>query len=159
MNNYELTHWGVKGMKWGVRRYQNKDGSLTSEGLKRYRKDYDDLKLAQKTVKLFNGANKTGVTAVDSYNSKYYAKQAQNKLGLLTKKIGNRGLSQIDEEIIREGKVVAEKARRESEIFNKKIQEYIDMGYDEDNRLFLRDPQRDYDYQYNRYLEDHLVDR
>lgn len=31
----ELTHWGVRGMKWGVRRYQNKDGSLTPAGKKR----------------------------------------------------------------------------------------------------------------------------
>lgn len=32
----ELYHYGVKGMKWGVRRYQNKDGSLTNAGKKRY---------------------------------------------------------------------------------------------------------------------------
>lgn len=32
----ELYHWGVKGMKWGVRRYQNADGSLTAAGRKRY---------------------------------------------------------------------------------------------------------------------------
>lgn len=32
----ELYHWGIKGMKWGVRRYQNPDGSLTSAGRKRY---------------------------------------------------------------------------------------------------------------------------
>lgn len=31
-----LCHWGVKGMKWGIRRYQNKDGSLTSLGKIRY---------------------------------------------------------------------------------------------------------------------------
>lgn len=36
MENSELTHWGIKGMKWGVRRYQNKDGSLTAAGKKRY---------------------------------------------------------------------------------------------------------------------------
>lgn len=36
----ELYHHGIKGMKWGVRRYQNPDGSLTDEGRKRYLKGY-----------------------------------------------------------------------------------------------------------------------
>lgn len=35
MMNNELYHYGVKGMKWGVRRYQNKDGTLTSAGKER----------------------------------------------------------------------------------------------------------------------------
>lgn len=35
MDNRTLTHWGIKGMKWGVRRYQNKDGSYTAAGKKR----------------------------------------------------------------------------------------------------------------------------
>lgn len=36
MENNELQHWGIKGMRWGHRRYQNKDGSLTPAGRKRY---------------------------------------------------------------------------------------------------------------------------
>lgn len=36
MESATLRHWGIKGMKWGVRRYQNKDGSLTAAGRKRY---------------------------------------------------------------------------------------------------------------------------
>lgn len=35
-NDSYLAHHGVKGMKWGVRRYQNDDGSLNSAGKKRY---------------------------------------------------------------------------------------------------------------------------
>lgn len=34
----ELYHHGIKGMKWGVRRYQNKDGTLTAAGKKRLEK-------------------------------------------------------------------------------------------------------------------------
>ena len=34
-HNY-LCHYGIRGMKWGIRRYQNPDGSLTAEGIQRY---------------------------------------------------------------------------------------------------------------------------
>ena len=36
LGSNELYHHGIKGMKWGVRRYQNEDGSLTAAGAKRY---------------------------------------------------------------------------------------------------------------------------
>lgn len=39
MKATELMHYGILGMKWGVRRYQNKDGSLTKAGKERYDRD------------------------------------------------------------------------------------------------------------------------
>ena len=38
-----LSHHGIKGMRWGVRRYQNKDGSLTNAGKKRYYEESDKV--------------------------------------------------------------------------------------------------------------------
>lgn len=56
-NNSELYHHGVKGQRWGVRRYQNKDGSLTPAGERRQakldaRRQADDLKAKRAKRKL-----------------------------------------------------------------------------------------------------------
>lgn len=68
----ELKHYGIKGMKWGVRRFQNSDGSLTSEGRKRY--SGNDLKEAQKKVDkgkvMVDGVKKTRVKAAEKQHEK-----------------------------------------------------------------------------------------
>lgn len=44
MDNNELVHHGVRGMKWGIRRYQRKDGSLTIAGKRRVAKLDDEYR-------------------------------------------------------------------------------------------------------------------
>lgn len=46
----ELYHHGIKGMKWGVRRYQNPDGTLTAAGKKKYGDPDRNLTSYQKTM-------------------------------------------------------------------------------------------------------------
>lgn len=55
-----LAHYGIKGQKWGLRRYQNKDGTWTSEGRERYGDSGDKLTRSQKKEikKEYNADNK-----------------------------------------------------------------------------------------------------
>ena len=50
MEHNELYHHGIKGMRWGVRRYQNKDGSLTAKGRQRYNEEAEKLKAKEKEL-------------------------------------------------------------------------------------------------------------
>lgn len=64
MENSELTHHGIKGQKWGVRRYQNPDGSLTPAGRKRYSEEYKGLMQKAQAAQARNQQR----MMVDSYN-------------------------------------------------------------------------------------------
>lgn len=66
-SNGELYHWGIKGMKWGVRRYQNTDGSLTPAGKRRY---YDTPELNKQKSELAE-LKKQMVTNNKAYEKAY----------------------------------------------------------------------------------------
>lgn len=60
-NNY-LAHHGVKGMKWGVRKYVNPDGTMTEQGKIRYGSKEGYLRSLKKNRKVF-GLTAGGATA------------------------------------------------------------------------------------------------
>lgn len=90
----ELYHWGIKGMKWGIRRYQTKDGSLTPAGKKRY--DKDMAKIKAETQKLKN----------QQRTDKKISKLEEAKKNLAALKIAKKKGKDLEEE---------EKKQRESD--------------------------------------------
>lgn len=84
----ELYHFGVRGMKWGVRRYQNKDGSYTAAG--RARRASEEAASAHRLASKYTGA-------MDAKAAKRQA-QAENSRGLSDRqktaiKVGSRAVA------------------------------------------------------------------
>lgn len=79
----ELYHHGVKGQRWGFRRYQNADGSLTSAGIKKYNRKVGKLqslekrreKLEFKAAKLKKKASDAHYKALRARTDKTYRKR------------------------------------------------------------------------------------
>lgn len=89
----ELYHWGIKGMKWGVRRYQNYDGSYTKAGLKRYNAAMDSY---DKRLSEYKTAKTSGVTGDALRLKKAKVKEAKRDVKkhykhLKQDKLGDKG--------------------------------------------------------------------
>ena len=83
-----LYHHGIKGQKWGIRRYQNYDGSYTQRGLKRYYESKDAYEKANekyKTTKEWYKSNKKESGAKAKLTN---ARIEKTKLKRRTKNIG-----------------------------------------------------------------------
>ena len=115
--NKELYHYGVKGMKWGVRRFQNKDGSLTKEGKKRLAKEASNY-YKQEAVKREQSSASRLSKINDILNNAQSDKMSVDKIDALT-----RELSAI-EGSVRTLKARSQEIDRMSKLGKRYIQEY-----------------------------------
>ena len=90
----ELYHFGVKGMKWGVRRYQNEDGSLTSLGKKR-----DKMLSDRKTAK----KHSTTSNMVKAEYSRREFEDAKTRLKLENQKKKSKRQQDLEKKYLKQG--------------------------------------------------------
>lgn len=91
MDERYLEHHGIKGMKWGIRRYQNEDGTLTDAGKRRYANKYDYRE--SDSYKNATSRQKTYRTNQYNANSRLYGKKAANRIEY---KVDNEGIRRGD---------------------------------------------------------------
>ena len=94
----ELYHSGIKGMKWGIRRYQNYDGTLTEEGRHRYNKNYDDDRA------------EGSLPTKDEDGNYYYTNKKGKKTLYKTRsdQLSDEELTDLNKRVQQENKLVAE---------------------------------------------------
>ena len=98
ISDEEIYHHGIKGMRWGIRRYQNPDGSLTPAGRKHLEKA--DIKWAKKkTDKITAQAKKASQKELDAYGKELLklpnALKANGKLSAQTVNAYNRKMAEL----------------------------------------------------------------
>lgn len=112
MENNELKHWGLKGMKWGRRRYQNEDGTLTEAGKLRYARD----------------AKEKGYSKYDESTGKYYKTSKNN---------GREDLEADANRYDKEDKERTKKLVDETATMTNKLKNISDSGKNEKIKLDL----------------------
>ena len=106
-------HYGVKGMKWGVRRYRNYDGSYTRAGVKRFDESLDRYEKADaryKSAKLeYKKAKKSGSTVgakTELTNARTQRKKTKQKLNKDYKHLKQDKLGDQGKELYSKGKTI-----------------------------------------------------
>ena len=118
-----LTHHGIRGQKWGIRRFQNKDGTLTAAGKKRVKAEDEETNSPQQAQKkgLSKGqkaAIAIGATAVAAGLAAYGGHKLNEAVKSVNKDIDNRVVK----------KLISENLGRASDIRLKAMQRNSEYG-------------------------------
>lgn len=103
MNN-ELYHHGIKGMHWGVRRFQNYDGTLTDAGKQRERKSDRAMRREAKKRRKWNAKN-SALLSDKELTDQILRLQREKQLKDLTKQTVSPGRSRVKDTIARSGEM------------------------------------------------------
>ena len=148
-NGNALYHHGIKGQKWGVRRFQNKDGSLTPAGKERYGDDErvespeERKKRIARNVAIGASAATVAIAAIGYMKYSKNLKELDKKAGQAIKEINDKVM---DLNKLSDNDMTLKKGTKFQRISSKSFEEYVEKGRiayasfkKEDNAIYMHD--------------------